>query len=83
MTIMLSVQIAYSIPVGSNRASGLIALWNGRGDDVAWTLHPQEGMASRFCLGHMTMRKHVFSAQESTKVFEVKGIPGLPPPMCN
>ena len=53
VSIMRSVQVAYSIPIGSDRASCVIALWNGRGDDVAWTLHPQDGALSRLCLCYL------------------------------
>ena len=49
VSVMMSVQVACSIPIGRDRASCLMALWNGRGGDVAWTLHPQEGVASRLC----------------------------------
>ncbi|CAK0740485.1 hypothetical protein CVIRNUC_001254 [Coccomyxa viridis] len=45
-------KVACSIPLGSDRASCLTALWNGRGDDVAWTLHPQAGRGVSSLMRH-------------------------------
>ena len=48
LTCKMPIQLLYSGPL-SERLRFLVALWNGRGDDLAPTLHPQAGEFTGRC----------------------------------